>query len=84
MDRAKGRGSLTRSVKLAQRVRYDNRPVGHYLTSDRRSLKYQAGTGTGPSLLMLGPSLLATASPENASTAKVDQVFGSDFDHLPL
>ena len=44
VDRAKGRGCLTRSVKLAQRVRYDNRPVGHYLTSDRRSLKYQAGT----------------------------------------
>ena len=44
VDRAKGRGSLTRSEKLAQRVRYDNRPVGHYLTSDRRSLKYQAGT----------------------------------------
>ena len=34
----------TRSVKLAQLVRYDNRPVGHYLTSNRRSLKYQEGT----------------------------------------
>jgi uncharacterized protein DUF1801 len=44
VDRAKERGSLTRSVMLAQRVPYDNRPVGQYLTSDRRSLKYQAGT----------------------------------------
>jgi hypothetical protein len=39
VDRAKGRGTLTRSVNLAQRV---------------------------------------------PSTAKVDQIFGSDFDHLPL
>lgn len=64
VDRAKGRGSLTRSVKLAQRVRYDNRPVGHYLTSDLRSFEVPGGNRTGPSLLMLGPSLLATASRE--------------------
>ena len=83
VDRAKGRGSLTRSVKLAQRVRYDNRPVGHYLTSDRRSLKNQAGTVPDQALDAWTKSV-GDRITRDASTAKVDQVFGSDFDHLPL
>jgi hypothetical protein len=34
--------------------------------------------------VMLGTKFVVNRITRDASTAKVDQVFGSDFDHLPL
>ncbi len=81
VDRAKGRGRLMRSVELAQRVRHDNRPVGLYLPSDPRSLKYQPGSAKP---LDAWTKSVCDHITRDAPTAKVEKVFGSDFDHLPL